>query len=79
MMSVAFDDSIGVLAQSWGDYHNNRDNNYWKIRLDDMSDWKVIKYLRKCWMVSYIKSCCLTTTYFNTDCLLTVAQILTNL
>ena len=47
-MSVAFDDSIGVLAQSWGDYHNNRDNNYWKIRLDDMSDWKVIKYLRKC-------------------------------
>ena len=48
MMSVAFDDSIGVLAQSWGDYNNNRDNNIWKIHTYNMSDWKVIKCLRKC-------------------------------
>ena len=47
-MSVAFDDSIGVLAQSWDKYNNNRDNNIGKIRLDNMSDWKVIKCLRKC-------------------------------
>ena len=41
MMSVAFDDSIGVLAQSWWDYHKNKDSNIWKIRLNNMSDWVV--------------------------------------
>ena len=41
MISVAFDDSIGVSAQSWRDYHKNKDINIEKIRLNDMLDWKV--------------------------------------
>ena len=41
MMSVAFDDSIGVLAQRWLKYHKNKDINIWKIRLNNMSNWVV--------------------------------------
>ena len=41
MMSVAFDDSIGALAQSWWKYKHNKDINIWKIHTDNMSDWVV--------------------------------------
>ena len=38
MMSVAFDDSIGVLAQWWLEYHKNKDINIWKINTNNMSN-----------------------------------------
>ena len=40
-MSVGFEDSIGVLAQSWLNYHKNKDINIEKISLNNMSDWVV--------------------------------------
>ena len=40
-MDIAFGDSIDVLAQSWLHYRKNKDINIWKIRLNNMSDWRV--------------------------------------